>query len=48
VEVEPEGSLLAQLRVKSTFREKVLEAQQRDIEVDKVKEKIKLGIETPF
>ena len=25
-----------------------MEAQQRDIEVDKVNEKIKLGIETPF
>jgi len=48
VEVGPEGSLFAQLRVKSTFREKVLEAQQKDIDVDKVKEKIKLGIETPF
>ena len=48
VEVGSEGSLLAQLRVKSTFREKVMEAQQRDIEVDKVNEKIKLGIETPF
>jgi len=48
VEVGTEGSLFAQLRVKLTFREKVLEAQQKDIEVDKVKEKIKLGIETPF
>jgi hypothetical protein len=48
VEVGPEGSLFAQLRVKSTFREKVLEAQQKDIDVIKVKEKIKLGIETPF
>jgi hypothetical protein len=46
VEVGSEGSLLAQLRVKSTFREKVMEAQQRDIEVDKVNEKIKLGVET--
>jgi len=48
VEVGPEGSLFAQLRVKLTFREIVLEAQQKDIEVDKVKEKIKLGIETLF
>ena len=40
MEVGPNGSLIAQLWVKSTFREKILEAQQKDIEVDKIKEKI--------
>jgi hypothetical protein len=30
------------------FREKVLEAQQKDIEAGKIRDKVKSGSETPF
>jgi hypothetical protein len=48
VEIGPEGSLLAQLKVRSVFREKVLGAQQNDIEVSKIKYKIEFEVKTPF
>jgi len=46
--VNPEGSLMAQLRVKSGYREQILEAQQHDDEVSKVKIKLESGGETLF
>jgi hypothetical protein len=46
--MSPEGSLMAQLRVKSEYREQILEAQQRDDEVSKVRIKLESGGETLF
>jgi len=46
--MSPEGSLMAQLRVKSGYREQILEAQQRDDEVSKVRIKLESGGETLF
>ena len=46
--VSPEGSLMAQLRVKSGYREQILEAQQLDNEVLKVRIKLESGGETLF
>ena len=48
VEVGPRGSLLAQLRVRSILRDKVLEAQQNDDRVDKIRDNVKLGVGTSF
>jgi hypothetical protein len=39
---------LAKLRVQSILRDRVLKVQRKDIEVDKVRNKVKLGVETPF
>jgi hypothetical protein len=47
VEIGPRGSLLAQLKVRSVFREKILGAQRIDIEVSKIKDKIEFRVETP-
>ena len=46
--VSPEGSLMAQLMVKSGYREQILEAQQLDDEVLKVRIKLESGGETLF
>jgi len=46
--MSPEGSLMAQLRVKSGYREQILEAQQHDDEVSKVRIKLESGGETLF
>jgi len=46
--VSPEGSLMAQLRVKSGYREQILEAQLHDDEVSKVRIKLESGGETLF
>jgi len=46
--VSLEGSLMAQLRVKSGYREQILEAQQHDDEVSKVRIKLESGGETLF
>jgi hypothetical protein len=46
--VSLEGSLMAQLRVKSGYREQILEAQQLDDEVLKVRIKLESGGETLF
>ena len=46
--VSPEGSLMAQLKVKSGYREQILEAQQHDDEVSKVRIKLELRGETLF
>jgi len=46
--VSPEESLMAQLRVKSGYREQILEAQQHDNEVSKVRIKLVSGGETLF
>jgi hypothetical protein len=48
VEIGPEGSLLAQLKVRSVFLEKILGAQQNDIEVSKIKYKIEFEVKTLF
>ena len=39
---------MAKLRVQSILRDRVLKVQRKDIEVDKVRNKVKLGVETPF
>lgn len=48
IDIGPEGSLVAQLKVWSIFQDKVQEVQQRDVEVDKVRNKVKSGVEMPF
>lgn len=48
IEVGPEDSLLSQLRVWFVLRDKVLEVQRRDVEVDKMRNKVELGVDTPF
>jgi hypothetical protein len=44
----PRESLLAQLKLRSLLRDRLLEAQQKDVEVGKIRDKVKLGVETPF
>jgi len=46
--VSLEGSLMAQLKVKSGYREQILEAQQHDDEVSKVRIKLESRGETLF
>lgn len=46
--VNLEGSLVAQLRVTSGYWEQILEAQQIDNEASKVRNKLESGSETPF
>jgi hypothetical protein len=46
--VEPEGSLLAQLKIRSVLRDKVLVAQQADGKVREIKERVNKGIEISF
>jgi hypothetical protein len=46
--VGPEGSLLAQLKIRSVLRDKVLVAQQANGKVREIKEKVNKGIETSF
>ena len=48
VEVGPGESLIAHLKIRSTLRDKVLEAQRKDIEVSKIKDKVRSGVETPY
>lgn len=43
-----EGVILAQIKLKSMFREKVLEAQLGDAEIEKVRKKVHSRVETPF
>jgi hypothetical protein len=46
--VGPEGSLLAQLKIRSILQDKVLVAQQVDGRVKEIKERVNKGIETSF
>jgi len=46
--VGPEGSLLAQLKIRSVLRDKVLVAQQANGKVREIKERVNKGIETSF
>jgi hypothetical protein len=48
IEVGPGDSLLAQLKIRSVFRDRILEAQMRDAEVKKVRDKVESRAETPF
>jgi hypothetical protein len=48
IKARPNESLVAQLRVRSTLRDRVLKAQQEDLEVCKIREKVRSGIETSF
>jgi hypothetical protein len=48
LKVSPKGSLMAQLKVKLGYREQILEAQQLDDQVLKVRSKLKSGSETLF
>ena len=40
--------MIAHLKIRSTLRDKVLEAQRKDIEVSKIKDKVRSGVETPY
>jgi hypothetical protein len=46
--VGPEGSILAQVKIRSMIRDKIPEAQLADERVGKIKEQINRGIEIPF
>jgi len=46
--VEPRESLIDQLRVRTMLRDRVFEAQQKDVEVGRIKDKVKLGVETSY
>jgi hypothetical protein len=46
--VGPKESLLAQLKIRSVLRDKVLVAQQEDGKVREIKERVNKGIETSF
>jgi len=46
--VGPEGSLLAQLKIRSVLRDKILVAQQTDGKVKEIKGRVNKGIETSF
>jgi hypothetical protein len=48
IEVGPGDSLLAQLKIKSIFQDRVLDAQMKDAEVKKVRDKVESGVKTPF
>jgi len=47
VEVGLEGSLLAQLKIRSVLRDIVLEVQERDIKVKKMRDKMNWGLRHP-
>lgn len=40
--------MIDQLRVWTMLRDRVLEAQQKDVEVSRIKDKVKLGVETSY
>jgi len=44
IEVGPGDSLLAQLKIKSIFQDRVLDAQMKDVEVKKVRDKVESGV----
>jgi len=46
--IGPKGSLLAQLKIRSVLRDKVLVAQHADGKVKEIKERVNKGIETSF
>ena len=46
--VGPEGLILAQVKIRSMLRDKILEAQLADERVGNIKEQINRGIEIPF
>jgi len=46
--VGPEGSLLAQLKIRSVLRDKILVAQQADGKVKEIKGRVNKGIKTSF
>jgi hypothetical protein len=48
VDIGPKGSLLAQLKLRSVLKNKVLEAQLKEEKMRKIVEKIKEWIEVPF
>jgi hypothetical protein len=48
VDIGPEGSLLAQLKLQSVLKNKVLEAQLKEVKMRKIVKKIKEWIEVPF
>jgi hypothetical protein len=48
IEIVPRESLLAQLKLRSLLRDRLLEAQQKDVEVGKIRDKVKSGVETTF
>jgi hypothetical protein len=48
VDIGPKGSLLAQLKLQSVLKNKVLEAQLKEVKMRKIVKKIKEWIEVPF
>jgi hypothetical protein len=43
-----QGSLLAQLKILSAFQDRILKAQWRDMELDKARRKVEIGVESPY
>lgn len=48
IETVPRESLLAQLKLRLLLRDRLLEAQKKDVEVGKIRDKVKSGVETSF
>lgn len=48
IEIRPGDSCQLSLKVQSILQDKVFEAQHKEVELDKVKIKVKLGIETQY
>jgi hypothetical protein len=48
VDIGPKGSLLAQLKLQSVLKNKVLEAQLKEVKMRKIVKKKKEWIEVPF
>lgn len=40
--------MIAQLRGRSTPRDRLFDAQQKDVEAGRIKDKVKSGVETPY
>lgn len=48
IKTVPRESLLAQLKLRLLLRDRLLEAQKKDVEVGKIRDKVKSGVETSF
>lgn len=48
IETGPGYYLIAQLRGRSTPRDRLFDAQQKDVEAGRIKDKVKSGVETPY
>jgi len=48
IETVPRESLLAQLKLRSLLRDRLLEAPKKDVKVGKIRDKVKSEVETSF